>query len=236
MSSAINWPRKNREGKSIFTSSYFESLIDLLESVDHLQINFNLWKKLVSTTANVAKFESFESWELVHRCCRALLDHREMNGRQIDPSIVKVGLKVAELTNDTKLAANLICRVDVSNKPNMMITLQQKEEEEISSTFRQSSISIPPSVYTRIIKFCISTGDMNSADEFLRHAVSTNIPMKALNNFYSLVLNGHAKRGNLERTEQIMMEMEELRIPKWYVKNTVIQIGHRDFSHRNDVL
>ena len=216
LNSAVNWPRKNREGKSIATSSYYEALIESLESIESFQINFNLWKKLLFKTMNVAKFESFESWALVHRCCRSLLDHEETNEHRIDASIVKIGLQVAELTNDTKLASDMIC--NVGGTMHTMDDFDPQPEENFHL------LNIPQSTYMKIIKMCVNTGDMNSSEKILRHAINNNIATMNLSSLYSLVLNGHAKSGNLESTEQTLNKMEELELPMWYVAYMKLEI------------
>ncbi len=209
LKSAIRWPRKNREGRNIATSSYYESLVEIFESNDHFQINVKLWKMLLSATVNVAKFESFENWALVHRCFRAILDHEGMSTYKLDAPTVKVGLQVAELTNDTKLAADIICSVDVS------------EQESCSSnpflSSEKASIKIPLSTYTNTITICINNGDMDAASTILRHLGSNNISKGNLGILYSLVLNGYAKQGNILQTQHILDEMEALALSKRYV-------------------
>lgn len=165
---------------------------------------------------NVAKFESFESWALVHQCCRSLLDHEEMNERKMDASIVKIGLQVAELTNDTKLAADIICNVGGARMQTMDDFYPQPE-----GNFH---LSIPQSTYMKIMKMCVNAGDMNSSEKILRHATNNDIPKTNLSSLYFLVLNGHAMSGNLESTEQMLNEMEELEIPAWYVVSTKVEM------------
>lgn len=207
--SAINWPRNNREGRKIVTSSYYESIIDFLDKCDDSQVSFYIWKKLLSVTVNVAKFESFESWALVHRCCRALLNHNEMNEVRMDATILRIGLQVAEITKDPKLAGEVVRAVGINEKA-------QKNDDEFDQSqnyempHQPSFPNIPPSTYAEMIKMCIEAGCNKSADGILRHSIRCIDPSNnMLGNLYSLVMNGYAQSGDLQNTEKMLDEMSD---------------------------
>lgn len=200
MSSAVDWPRKTRDGRKIATAPYYESFIKVLDEPGQLHISFNVWKKLLSTTVNIAKFESFDTWALVHRCCRALLDHNDMNEFRMSAKIVKVGLQVAELTKDPVLAADIICNVGINGPEDVRFP------------------SIPPSTYMQLITMCIETQHNQSAERILKHSIRNAIPISNLSKLYSVVLNGYAQCGDLQSTERMISEMKENGLEQRYVK------------------
>ena len=221
LNSAVDWPRSNREGRKIATSRYYESLLEVLDKIDNFDINFNLWKRFLSATVKVARFESFESWALVHRCCRALLDHNEMNESRMNTNLVKVGLQVAELTKDPQLAADIICNIGINRLEDEDGTINAGDKVgegyEDSNSARHSFPRIPLSTYMKTINVCIEAGHNNSADRILRHCMQNKIPSNTLSNMYSLVLNGYAQRGDLQSTEKLFGEMKEKGLVQRYV-------------------
>lgn len=179
----------NRQGRKIPASSYYQSFITILDECDSLHFSHNLWSKLLSATANLAKFESFESWPFVRRCCRALLD-QSGNQYRMTAKLVKIGLEAAELTQDPVLAADIICNME-------------------SNENRAQVSSIPPSTYMKLIFMCVKSGQNEAAERILKHCMMTEVPSNTKSMLYSLVLNGFAQCGDLENTEKLFAEMKE---------------------------
>ena len=113
--SAINWPRKNREGQSVELGSYCESILDLLEGCSENSFfpSYNVWRKLMFTSAHASRTESLQHWDLVRRCCRALINH--VSQRPPDQSILKLGLESAEILKDSHLAFDMLSWADQRN-------------------------------------------------------------------------------------------------------------------------
>ncbi len=135
----------------------------------------------------------------------------------MDATIVKIGLQVAELTKDAKLAADIICCVDVNKKRlGSSDEFSQIDDYENPTSYQSS---IPPLTYAKMIKMCIEAGCINSADRILRHSMRSISPSnKVLSNLYSLVLSGYAQSGDLQSTEKMFNEMKEHGLMQRYVK------------------
>jgi pentatricopeptide repeat protein len=141
-----------------------------------------------------------------------------MNEYRMNTKIVKVGLQVAELTKDPKLAADIICGIGINQSQHDDLFNNDGEVKDTNSIAVHNSFpSIPPSTYLKTINMCIGAGHINSADRILRHCMRNTIPRNTLDNLYLLVLNGYAQYGDLTSTEKMFHEMKENGLVQRYV-------------------
>ncbi len=198
LASAVDWPRVNRDGRKLATSNYFESIIKILDDFDNFPTSFHVWRKLLSTTITIAKFESSEAWNFAHKCCHALLDHHDMNENKMTGKLVDIAVEVANVTKDPLLATDIIRRVGVNRESD-------------------TTPSIPVSTYMQLITMCIENSNNESAENILDHCINSGAPINTMKELYCVVLNGYAHCGDLENAEKMISQMKELGLEQRYV-------------------
>lgn len=140
----ISWPHKDRGGHRIDRSSLLEKLVHKLESLSNdgesdnrveflgeegrassYKPSYRSWKRLVLSLASEADNTINSGWDLVRRAfisMNASLEHSWP-----DESLLKAGLRAAQVAGDAKLAVDLVLRVHDK---------QMSEREEIGSSER----------------------------------------------------------------------------------------------------
>lgn len=208
---ATVWPRRNREGKQIAIASYCENVICILEDKTEKQFvpSLHVWKKLLTLSMHAAKAESDTNWLLVHKCCRALISHREMSEDNLDERLLSVGLDAAEKMKDPQLAADLICRTRA--EPIFKHDLDELDYEE-NPTANRTPLRVSPSTYVRAIKLCIRNGMPSEGDRILAHCLKNDLPSKALGDMHTLVLTGYARTGDVGKAKHLFQQLRKTQI------------------------
>lgn len=130
----ISWPRRDRAGRRLDRSSFLSRLLDKLESfdgrpdrsyVDDVAVaddkslwnepdvplfkpSYNAWKRLILSAASEVDFKTNSGWPLVHKAFNSM--RNAIEDYWPDSSLLKTGLRVAEVTGDAELAVDLVIR------------------------------------------------------------------------------------------------------------------------------
>jgi len=207
---ATSWPKRSREGRKLAISSYCENVIRILENSGEGQFTpgLHVWKKILTLSMYTAKVESDSNWSLVHRCCRALISHRDMSEENIDDGLLSIGLDAAQKVKDPKLAADLICSTRAGS------ILQYDEMNAGGNPSSKSFVSrVSPNTYFKAIKLCVDNEMPCEGNRILTHCLKNDLPSKVLGDMHTLVLTGYARNGDVEKAKALFDEMQMVDIP-----------------------
>lgn len=207
---ATIWPKRSREGHKLAISSYCENIIRILEDSGERQFipSLHVWKKILALAMYTAKVESDTNWSLVHRCCRALISHRDMSEENIDDRLLSIGLDAAQKVKDPKLAADLICSTRAGS------IFQYDEIDAGGNPSSKSSMSrVSPSTYFKAIKLCVDNKKPCEGNRILIHCLKNDLPSKVLGDMHTLVLTGYARNGDVKQAKALFDGMQMAQIP-----------------------
>ncbi len=214
--SAVNWPRRSRQGRKLSVESYCEAMVNVLGGEDRTSSyspSFHVWRKMLNFALYTAN-ESPAKWELAQKCCHALVNHPEMHEERMDDGLLKAGLEVADRMRDPVIATEIICKTGTNTHTHLDTNDLFSNESvfewhPVEDSLEETKLTkISPSSYMKAIKLCIECGQPSLADKILSHSSRTGLPKTILSDMHSLVLTGYAKNGDSEKASHIFDQMK----------------------------
>lgn len=159
--------------------------------------NVYVWMDLINGLATASRFDVSLENEIT-RTLWALLKHDRTLWP--GPKLLDTGLRAAEVSGDSELAAELIVREAMRESEQSLPTDDALPKSKISQHFLKKSLEI-----------CLGRGDATACDKVMGIVAldEANLPSPAVTDMKGISLLCHARAGNCNRAKDILLDISQ---------------------------